>query len=115
MASLSDLSAIYAPSAPPGFTLADIELAGTQAQNEADISSERILRNFGQFQLPDLLSSQAARGAFQSSATDNKALALTTGAADQLTDIQFGLGQTQANLASNALLAQTGITLGGGY
>lgn len=116
MASLSDLASVYAPEGPEtGFRLADIEQASNSLTNNAAIGRERTLRNFNQFDLPDLLSSQAARGAFNSSATDHKRSRLATGAADTLTDIDLGLASARANLATNALLAQTGIQLGSLY
>lgn len=113
MASLADLVSVYAPSTPAGFSLADIDIAGTQAQNTADIARSRLTRNFGTFDLPDLISSQAARGAFHSSATQNKVRRLATGTADQLSNVELGLADQRAILAANALLAQTGIRLGG--
>lgn len=112
MATLADLMDIYQPAPPAGFQLANIDLQSTLAKNQAGVNQERVLRNFKQFDLPDLLGAQAARGAFYSSATQNKRNRLATGAGDQITDIQFGLANTQARLASNALLAQTGIQLG---
>lgn len=112
MASLADLQTIYTPNTPAGFRLADLEVKGHLAQAQAGIARERVLRNYHQFDLPGLLGSQAARGAFHSSATQQKQQQLATGAADTLTDIQFALGQQQANLSANALLAKTGISLG---
>lgn len=147
MATLSDLAAVYAPPPPAGFTLASIGIAGQQAANGAAVGRERTQRNFGfasadagqakqrtirnfnQFDLPDLMSSQAARGAFHSSATTNKTNRLRTGmndsladigtglerqrvgAGDQLADIEMGLANTNAQLAAQGLFAQTGIRL----
>lgn len=112
MASLADLMNVTAPAEPAGFKLADIELAGTFGAQDAAIGRERVLRNFNQFDLPDLLGSQAARGAYYTTATDNKRARLATSAGDQLSNIQMALARQQAGLASNALLAQTGISLG---
>lgn len=113
MASLSDLASVTAPAAPAGFRLADLALMGALGQSSANVGRERVLRNFNKFDLPDLLSGQAARGALHSSATRDKYQRLATGAGDNLADIQMGLAAQQAGLASNALLAQTGISLGG--
>jgi hypothetical protein len=116
VASLSDLAAFYAPPArESGFKMADIELATNLINNQAGVSNERILRNFGQFDLPDMLGSQASRGAFHSSATEDKRRRLQVGAGDQLADVELGLAEAKANLATNGLLAQTGISLGGMY
>lgn len=113
MASLAELSQVYAPTRQEaGFSLADIELQSQASKNAAAINSERLLRNYNRFDLPALLGSQAARGAFYSSATANKRQQLSTGVGDQLSDIQYALANQQARLASNALLAQTGISLG---
>lgn len=147
MATLSDLAAVYAPPPPAGFTLAGIEIAGQQAAASAAVGRERTQRNFGfatadanqakqraqrnfsQFDLPDLISGQAARGAFRSSATSRKTNRLQTGlndsladiglnldrqrvgAGDQLADIEMGLANTNAQLAAQGLFAQTGIRL----
>lgn len=113
MASLADLGGVYGTQDPTGFKLADIGLAGGLSSAQADLSKGRILRNFGQFSLPDLASSQAARGAFHSSGTRDKAGRLGLGVQDSLDDVTLGQNQYQANLAANALLAQTGISLGG--
>lgn len=92
--------------------LADIERQQQEATANAGIQTERLLRNFNRFDLPNLLSSQAAKGAYGSSATANKREALTMGVGDQVTDVEMGLAQTQAKLAAQALLAQSGIQLG---
>lgn len=113
MASLADLLSSFAPKQPVAPVLANIRLQGQHAKTNAGIARQRLLRNFNQFDLPDLLSSQAARGAFASSATENKRTKLATGVGDELSDVALGLAQTQAQLAANALLAKSGISLGG--
>lgn len=117
MASLLDLVSVYAPSGPEaGFVLADIERRKQVARDTAAIGSERITRDFTKFDLPELQGGQAARGAFNSSATLRKTSRLSNQAGDRLSDIAYGLANTEAELAANALLAQTGIRLGGsGY
>jgi hypothetical protein len=116
VASLSDLTSIYAPSGPEaGFVLGDIERRRTQAETGADIGKERILQNY-QYELPDLLGSQAAKGSYFSSATNRKRARLGQNAANQTADIDVGLANLKADLAAQALLAQTGVRLnGGGY
>lgn len=108
MASLSDLASVYNTQAPAGFNLANIALSGSLNKAQSELARTRLLRNFTQFDLPDLLSGQAARGAFGSSATRDKVLRLGTGAADTLGDIAFGSGSAQARLGANALLTGTG-------
>lgn len=112
---MADLQTVFGTPPPAGFTLAETDVQSTLSNSQANIGRERVLRNFGKFNLPDLLSSQASRGAFHSSATRNKHDKLTTAAGDQLSDIEFGLANTQAQLASNALLAQTGFRMGDVY
>lgn len=112
MASLSDLMAVFGSAPPAGFSLAETDIASTNNESMANIGRERVLRDFNKFQLPDLLGSQAARGAFHSSATRNKQDRLTTAVGDELGNIQLGLANANAQLASNALLAQTGFRLG---
>ena len=108
MASLSDLSSVYNTQAPAGFNLANLAVAGSLTKAQGDLARTRLLRNFGQFDLPGLLSSQAARGAFGSSATRRKVQQIATGAADTLGDIAFGSGSSQAQNGANALLTGTG-------
>lgn len=109
---MADLQTVFGTPPPAGFSLAETDLQSTLATSQANVGRERVLRNFSKFNLPDLLSSQASRGAFRSSATNHKRDQLTAGAGDTLGDIQFGLANTNAQLASNALLAQTGFRLG---
>lgn len=113
MPSLADLGAVLTPSEPTGFRLGQLELAGGIAQGEAEMQRGRILQDFTEFQLPQLMSSQAARGAGASSATWDKRRQLATGASRGLEDVEAGLARTQAGLAGNSLLAQTGISLSG--
>lgn len=111
MPSLADLGTVFGQSAPAGFTLADTAIQSGLGQAQADFQTGLVKRNLSQFDLPDLMNSQAARGALRTSATDNKAFRLATGAQDQLSSIQLSNNPAQARLASNALLAQTGIQL----
>lgn len=111
MATLDDLSAIYNQAPPTGFTLADIGLKSDFAAQDAEIGQKRLIRNFGQRQLPRMVSNQAARGAYDTSATVRKTENLTEDFGDNLSDLAAAGGRTQANLATNALLAMTGIRL----
>lgn len=112
MASLADLGQIWNQQEPAGFSLADAAISGEYSAIDADTSRSRLLRDFGQFDLPDLLGAQGARGAYNTSATKDKVGRLSTQATDQLTDISVGGSRAQAQLAANALLAQTGVQLG---
>jgi hypothetical protein len=112
MASLTDLLNLYEPETPAGFNLANIALERAQSQAGYDMGRGQLMRNFTQFDLPDLISSQAGRGAFNTSATRNKANRMATGVTDSLAQLGLGYAPGQATLATNALLAQTGLQLG---
>lgn len=112
MASLSDLTDLYAPEAPAGFNLANIALQRSSGQAAYDMARNRVMRDFGQFDLPDILSAQAARGALASGATRRKVNRAATGVSDTLANLGIGYAPNQSRLATNALLAQTGISLG---
>lgn len=113
MASLADLTGTFAPQGPEaGFTLADLAVQGGVASAQAGLQKQRILRNFQQFDLPDLINAQAARGAFASGATGQKAARLVTGTSDRLADIDLALAPTLASIAANQQLAGSGFLLG---
>lgn len=110
MASLSDIWS--PPEQPPlGFTLANLNTQQNQALEDTGIQQSRIIRNFSQFDLPDLVSSQAARGAFATSATHRKADRARQFATDGLGDSQRILSRVLTNLAQQGVLAAGGIQL----
>lgn len=109
MASLLDL---YQSSAPPqSWGMADINLQEASIGAEAGTQSARLKRNFTQYDLPDLMNSQAARGAFYSSATQNKSSRLQTGFDESQDDITRQLGFRLADLGTR----KVGITTGTGF
>jgi hypothetical protein len=111
VASLADLSNVFAQAQPAGFTLAGLGLQGDFAAEDAQVQSDRLGRNFGQRYLPQLLGAQGARGAYNSGATRRKTRELTQDTGDTLSDLASRGARAQAGLATNALLAQTGIQL----
>lgn len=114
MPSLVDLAAVYAPPGPEaGFVLADIARQDQEASSGAAFNRERLLRDHRQFNLPGLRGQQASRGAYLSSATQRKESQMATGVGDQLSLVEMGLASTKGRLATDALLAKTGIRLGG--
>lgn len=114
MASLADLATAFQPAGPPaGFQLADLELQRGLAQAGAGIQRQRLLRDFQRFDLPDLVSAQAARGAFRTGATKRKTERLATGVADRLADVDVRLASLLGGIAFNQQLAGTGAQLGG--
>jgi hypothetical protein len=103
MASLLDL---YQSSGPPqSWGQADINLQTGALNTQAGEQVRRLNRNFSQYDLPDLVNSQAARGAFYSSATTNKTNRLQTAQNEAVGDIGSQLGFRLSDLANkgNAL------------
>jgi hypothetical protein len=112
VATLSDLARLYEPETPAGFGLANTALQRSQGQAGYDMARSQLMRNFSQFDMPDILNSQAARGAFASGATRRKVNRAATGVTDTLANLGLGYAPNQSRLATNALLAQTGLQLG---
>jgi len=112
MASLADLAGIYGPETPAGFNLASNALARANSTQGYELNRDRILRDFTRFDLPQLLSAQAARGALGSGATRRKVDRSATSVADALTNLSLGYGGDQARYGTDALLGITGTTLG---
>lgn len=106
MASLLDLYNSGGTNAP--WALADIGLRETQLNTEAGEQIRRIGRNFSEYDLPDLVNSQAARGAFHSSATRNKTQRLQTARDESVGDIGRNLGFSLSDLANKRVAATTG-------
>lgn len=111
MASLADLAYVFDQQNPSGFTLGQIGLQSDFTADQAQVAHDRIGRNYAERILPSLVSGQAARGAYNTSATTRKAKQVTEDTGDTLSDLAARTGQAQAALAANALLAQTGISI----
>lgn len=111
MASLADLAYVFDQQSPAGFTLAQLGLAGDFGMEQAQVASDRIGRNFAERAMPRLVSHQAARGAYNTSATTRKAGELVQDTGDTLSDLASRGAQAQAQLSANALLAQTGVRI----
>ena len=110
MASLADYYS--PPSGPPaGFSLAGLQTQQSQALEEGGIQQSRIMRNFSEYDLPDLINNQAAKGTFFSGTTGVKADRLRQGATDSFGDIGRTVSRTVANLASQGVLAASGIQI----
>lgn len=111
MASLADLAYVFDQQAPAGFTLANIGMQSDFAAEDTKIRTERLGRNFSERLMPSLVGNQGARGAWNTSATKRKVNHLAQDVGDNLTDITAQGARVQANLAANALLAQTGVSI----
>lgn len=109
MASLLDL---YQSSGPPqSWGLADIGLQESALNTEGGVQTQRLNRNFTQYDLPDLVNQQAARGAFYSGATQNKVGRLQTAENEAVGDIGRQLGFRLSDLANK----KVGVTTGGQF
>lgn len=110
MASLSDF---YTPQGgtPLPFTLADNALVGSDATSDAGLQQSRIMRNFSQRSLPDLVNRYSARGTARSGWSGVMADRMKEDAGDQYGDIQINLNRTLAGLRRAGVLAATGIAI----
>lgn len=103
MASLLDL--YQSSGSPQSWGQADINLMTGSLNTQAGEQTRRLNRNFADYDLPDLMNNQAARGAFMSGATGRKAGRLQTAQNEAVGDIGNQLGFKLSDLAnkSNAL------------
>lgn len=111
MASLADLAYVFDQQNPAGFTLASLGLQSDLQSEETQTQTDRLGRNFAERFMPSLIGAQGARGAWNSSATRRKVNHLSEDVSDNLSDITLRGAQAQASLATNALLAQTGVRI----
>lgn len=111
MASLADLAYVFDQQTPAGFTLANIGLQSDFTAEGTKTQTDRLGRNFSERFMPSLIGNQGARGAWNTSATKRKVNHLSEDVSDNLSDIASRGAQAQASLATNALLAQTGIRI----
>lgn len=108
MASLMSLS----PSTPPlGFAMAGNSLAAADGAENAGVEQGRMLRNFSQYQLPDLTNRYASRGAFYSGMAGAAGDRLRQGVTDNIGDSNRGLSQLLARLNVNAIANTAGFSL----
>lgn len=108
MASLTDL---YAPGANAPAALAGLDLQASDARTDAGLSQSRLLRNYSDRNLPDLVNRYAARGTFYGGQAGVAADRLKEDTGNQYGDIQRLLDRQLANLRRQGILAATGVTL----
>lgn len=111
MASLSDLANVFNQAPPSQFQLASTGVQSGLTARQAQRTRDRSVEDFGERFLPDMLDQQAARGAYATSATRNRASRASQDLSRGLTDLaaQGASGMSQA--AVNSLLASTGIRI----
>lgn len=107
MASLTDLFS-SGDGTPVGFSMASFGNQASDIAEDSGIQQQRLLRNFGQFDLPDLVSRYASRGTFHSGGAGKAADKLRLGVSDQFGDIERRKSRALADLSTNSLLALTG-------
>lgn len=110
MASLDSLFS-GGDSAPSGFRLASLGTQASDLTEDAGIAQHRLLRNFGQFDLPDLTSRYASRGTFHSGMAGKAADKLRLGVSDQFGDLERRKSRGLSDIMTNSLLALTGYSV----
>lgn len=106
MSSLSDF--YQAPTSNLPLTLANNDLAAGDATVDAGVSQQRLLRNYSERQLPDLVNGEAARGTFYGGQAGVRADQLKQDVGDQYGDTSRMLNRYLANTRRNGILAATG-------
>lgn len=89
--------------------IASGELSASDAASNAAVTQGRLLRDYGQQQLPQLVNQQAANGTFYGGQAGVQADNLTQGVNDQYGDVQRQLDQFIANSRRAGVLAATGM------
>ena len=108
MASLLDF--YQAPQRQPtGFSLADIVPQEQEVTTEGGIQSQRMLRDFSMYNLPDLTSRFASRGTFFSGGAGRAADRMRTGVTEGIGDIERATTGRLAELARARALAVAGV------
>ena len=108
MASLTDL---YSPGANAPAQLAGTALGASEARTDAGLSQSRLLSNYSQRSLPDLVNRYAARGTFYGGQAGVAADRLKEDTGNQVGDIQRMLDRQLAHLRRQGILAATGVAL----
>jgi hypothetical protein len=89
--------------------LANLALQGDLQAEDAGVAKQRLLRNYGERQLPSLVSYYASRGTFRSGNARLKADQLRQDVGDEAGDIDRLLARQMANLARQRILATAGV------
>jgi hypothetical protein len=92
---------------PAGFQLAENAEARAQITSQSGEQLRRLQSDFQNYEMPDLLSSQAARGAFYSGATQRKAQRASEQYLRNYGDIGTGTAYSLAKLGRADIAANT--------
>lgn len=90
---------------PAGFTMAGNALQRGQVTGNLGLAQQRLTDDFNRYTLRDLASSQAARGAFRTSATADKGQRATESYTRQYGDIGTSAAYTLAGLGLSDIAA----------
>jgi hypothetical protein len=108
VASLTDLYAAPA-TRPPGLALADLNDEQTNLTVDAGVAKSRSIRDFTTFDLPDLVSSFAARGTGGSGALQRAAGRARMSVEEGIGDIDNQVARNLASIARQRTLATLGV------
>lgn len=92
-------------------SLASLGLQASDARVDAGLAQSRLLRNYGQRMLPDLVNRHAAKGTFYGGQIGVQADRLKEDVGDEYGDIQRNLNRALADLRRRGILAATGVML----
>lgn len=107
MASLSDLYNTYGAN-PQAWAAYPSTLQGDDIRTNAGLQNFRTLRDFSQYNLPDLVSSFAARGTSNSGRADRDINRLATSTQENVGDVTRSAGTSLNDLSTKAVGANIG-------
>lgn len=107
MASFQDLYSTYGP-APASWQQYPSQLQGEDLRTQVGLNSFRGLRDFSQYQLPDLVSSFASKGSFLSGRRERDVNRLGTQVTENLGDQARQAGKSLSDLSTNQVGANIG-------
>lgn len=108
MAALTDF---YTPGVNAPGAFADLNIQASDARTDAGLSQSRLMRNFSERSLPDLVNRYAARGTFYGGQAGVAGDRLKEDVGNQYGDIQRALDRQLAHLRRQGVLAATGVNI----
>lgn len=109
MASLSNFYS--APAGNVSQRLADYSLEGSDRATDTGLQQSRLMRDYSERYLPELVGGHAARGTFYGGQVGVQADRLKQDVGDQYGDLQRNLQRQLADLRRRGILAATGVVL----
>lgn len=107
MASFSDLYATYGPN-PASWAQYPMQLQKEDLTTQVGLNAFRGMRDFNQYNLPDMLSNFAAKGTYNSGMREREVNRLGTNTLENLGDQARSAGSTLADLSTKQVGANTG-------